>query len=169
MIAQRLGTTALRRVTAAPQNAFFTVATQKLTEEDARAMLDAQRLKRPVAPHLEIYDKKQTYFGGSIWQRFTGMGFTGLLYGYSLAYLAAPLVGWHLESASLVAAFGALPVAIKAAAKFVVAWPLVFHAINGVRHVAYDMAWGFNKATIIKSGWYIWGASIVASLGLLLL
>ncbi|KAH8908341.1 cytochrome b560 subunit of succinate dehydrogenase [Coniochaeta sp. PMI_546] len=188
MIAQRLGTTALRRVTATPQNAFFTqnlarlaltsslsttqsraVATQKLTQEDARAILDAQRLKRPVSPHLEIYDKKQTFFTASIWQRFTGAGFTGLLYGYSIAYLAAPLIGWHLESASLVAAFAGLPVAVKAGAKFLVAWPFVFHAINGVRHAAYDMAWGFDKKSIIKGGWYIWGASIVASLGLLLL
>ncbi|KAB5516940.1 hypothetical protein GE09DRAFT_1159015 [Coniochaeta sp. 2T2.1] len=188
MVAQRLGTTALRRVAVTPQNAFFTqnlarlaltsqlstsqsraVATQKLSQTDGRALLDAQRLKRPVSPHLEIYDKKQTYFGGSIWQRFTGAGFTGLLYGYSLAYLAAPLVGWHLESASLVAAFAALPLAVKAGVKFFVAWPLVFHAFNGVRHVMYDMAWGFNKATIIRSGWYIWGASIVASLGLLFL
>ena len=143
------------------------VATQKLSQTEARSLLDAQRLKRPVSPHLEIYDPKQTWFGGSIWQRFTGAGFTGLLYGYSLAYLAAPLIGWHLESASLVAAFAALPVAVKAGMKFLVAWPLVFHAINGVRHAAYDMAWGFNKTTIIRSGWYIWGASIVASLGLL--
>lgn len=97
------------------------------------------------------------------------MGFTGLLYGYSLAYLAAPLAGWHLESASLVAAFAGLPIAVKAGLKFAVAWPLVFHAINGVRHSAYDMGWGFNKVTIIRSGWIIWGASIVASLGLLFL
>lgn len=145
------------------------VATQKLTAEDARALLDAQRLKRPVAPHLEIYDKKQTFFTGSIWQRFTGAGFTGLLYGYSIAYLAAPLIGWHLESASLVAAFAGLPVAVKAGAKFLVAWPFVFHLFNGVRHAAYDMAWGFNKRVIVRSGWYLWGASIVASLGLLLL
>ena len=146
-----------------------TVATAKLSQEDGKALLDAQRLKRPVSPHLEIYDKKQTHFGASIWQRFTGMGFTGLLYGYSLAYLAAPLAGWHLESASLVAAFAALPVALKAGVKFFVAWPFVFHAMNGVRHSMYDMAWGFNKTTIIRSGWYLWGASIVVSLGVLFL
>lgn len=145
------------------------VATQKITAEDARAILDAQRLKRPVSPHLEIYDKKQTYFTGSIWQRFTGVGLMGALYVYSAAYLAAPLAGWHLESASLVAAFAGLPVAVKAGAKFLFAWPFVFHAINGARHSLYDMAWGFNKTSIVRSGWFIWGASVVASLGLLLL
>jgi succinate dehydrogenase (ubiquinone) cytochrome b560 subunit len=145
------------------------VATQKITPEDAQSLLAQQRLRRPVSPHLEIYDKKQTFFGGSIWQRFTGSAFSGLLYGYSIAYLAAPLIGWHLESASLVAAFGALPVAVKGALKFAAAWPFVFHAINGLRHIAYDMAKGFNKQTIIKSGWYIWGASVIGAFGLLFL
>jgi succinate dehydrogenase (ubiquinone) cytochrome b560 subunit len=146
-----------------------TVATERLTPEDAHTILSQQRLKRPVSPHLDIYDKKQTYFGGSIWQRFTGVGFSGLLYGYSIAYLVAPLTGLHLESASLVAAFGALPVAVKGGLKFLVAWPFVFHAMNGVRHAAYDMAWGFKKSTVIRSGWYIWGASIVGALACLML
>lgn len=148
-----------------PQNS--AVATQKLTPEDANTILAEQRLRRPVSPHLDIYDKKQTYFGASIWMRFTGGAFSGLLYGYSIAYLAAPLIGWHLESASMVAAFGALPLAVKAGAKFLVAWPFVFHAINGVRHALYDMAVGFNKVTIVRGGWYIWGASIVGAFGLL--
>jgi succinate dehydrogenase (ubiquinone) cytochrome b560 subunit len=68
-----------------------------------------------------------------------------------------------------VAAFAALPVAVKVGLKFAAAWPLVFHAVNGVRHAAYDMSWGFNKVTIIRSGWMIWGASIVGAMGLLLL
>jgi len=175
MIAQRVGTTALRRVAGQP-NVFFTnnvarlaisatqarpFTTEKITPADANALLASQRLKRPVSPHLEIYDKKQTYFGGSIWQRFTGSAFSGVLYAFGAAYLAAPTLGWHLESASLVAAFGALPFAAKAGLKFAAAWPFVFHAMNGVRHLTFDLAKGFKKATIIKSGWYLWGASIV--------
>lgn len=132
-------------------------------------LLAQQRLRRPVSPHLEVYDWKQTWFGASIWQRFTGAGLAGLLYGYSLAYLAAPLVGWHLESASLVAAFAGLPLAAKAGLKFLFAWPFVFHAINGVRHLLYDMAIGYDKDQIIKSGWLIWGASVVGAMGCLLL
>jgi succinate dehydrogenase (ubiquinone) cytochrome b560 subunit len=187
MSAQRVGITALRRVTASP-SAFFTqnlaksiiassistsqtrtLTTERLTPDDAHTILSQQRLKRPVSPHLDIYDKKQTYFGGSIWQRFTGVGFSGLLYGYAIAYLVAPLTGLHLESASMVAAFGSLPVAVKGGLKFLVAWPFVFHAMNGVRHAAYDMAWGFKKTTVIRSGWYIWGASIVGALACLML
>ncbi|KAK4142330.1 uncharacterized protein C8A04DRAFT_38431 [Dichotomopilus funicola] len=182
MIAQRAATTTLRRVAGKP-NVFFTanvarlatqplsttqtrpVATQPhLTPADANAILAKQRLNRPVSPHLAVYDKQQTWFGGSIWMRITGSLFSGSLYVFATAYLAAPLLGWHLESASLAAAFGALPVALKGGIKFLAAWPFAFHAINGVRHLLFDMAKGFQRQTIVKSGWYIWGASIVGGL-----
>ena len=117
-----------------------------------------------MSPHLAIYDKTQTWFGGSIWQRFTGGGFSGALYVLGASYLAAPLLGWHLESASVAAAFGALPAALKGGVKFALAWPFVFHAINGVRHLVFDLAVGFKRRTIVQSGWYIWGASIVGGL-----
>ncbi|KAM7204714.1 hypothetical protein V8F20_003498 [Naviculisporaceae sp. PSN 640] len=173
MIAQRAGTTALRRVAGKP-NSFFTanlarvsltqtrqVTTQKFTQDDANALLAQQRLQRPVSPHLDIYDKKQTWFGGSIWQRFTGSALSGGLYAFGAAYLAAPLLGWHLESASIAAAFGALPFAVKSGLKFALAWPFAFHALNGVRHLLFDLGFGFAKRTVIKTGWYLWGASAV--------
>ncbi|KAK4189154.1 succinate dehydrogenase cytochrome B subunit, mitochondrial [Podospora australis] len=177
MFAQRAGTTALRRVAGQPSTIFASnfaraltttqaraVATQKISAEEARAVLDKQRLNRPVSPHLDIYDKQQTWFGGSIWQRFTGAGLSGGLYVFATAYLAAPYLGWHLESASLVSAFAALPVALKGAVKFVAAWPFAFHALNGVRHLAFDLGYFFSRQQIVKTGWYIWGASFVGGL-----
>lgn len=116
-----------------------------------------------------MYDKAQTYFGASIWQRFTGGALGGAIYLYATAYLAAPLLGWHLESQSLVAAFAALPVALKTGIKFTMAWPFVFHFYNGLRHFAYDMAIGFQKKTITKGGYIIFGATAVTTLGLLFL
>ncbi len=80
------------------------VTTEKVTPSSAGEVLAAQRLRRPVSPHLTVYDYQQTWLGGSIWQRFTGAGLSGLLYAYAGAYLAAPLLGWHLESASIAAA-----------------------------------------------------------------
>ncbi|KAK3359607.1 hypothetical protein B0T25DRAFT_533382 [Lasiosphaeria hispida] len=179
MMAQRVGTTALRRVAGNP-NTFFThnvtklalasslsnmqtrpVATQKLTPADGDSILAKQRLARPVSPHLDIYDKSQTYFGGSIWNRITGSIFSGGLYVFGSAYLIAPLVGWHLESASIAAAVGALPFALKGGLKFLLAWPFAFHCLNGTRHLVYDLGVGFQRRTIAKGGWYVWGASIV--------
>ena len=183
MSAQRAGISALRRVAVEPT--FFTqrvsraviasslssaqtrpLSTEKLTPADSNALLNAQRLRRPLSPHLSTYDLKQTWFGGSIWMRITGGGFSAALYGYALAYLAAPLTGWHLETASLAAAFGALPLAVKGGFKFLLAWPFVFHAFNGVNFLLKDIRVGYKKVDIIRYGWAVWAASLVTSLGL---
>ncbi|KAL2269676.1 hypothetical protein VTJ83DRAFT_1860 [Remersonia thermophila] len=187
MIAQRAGTTALRRLAGHP-NAFFTanvakfgvakplstsqarpgVQTEKISNSEAASLLAAQRLRRPVSPHLAIYDKGQTWFGNSILTRFTGGVLSGSLYAFAAAYLAAPYLGWHLESASLVAAFGALPVAAKVGLKTLAAWPFAFHVVSGTRYLIYDLGIGFARKTVIKTEWYILGTSIVGALGLVL-
>lgn len=141
-------------------------STQKLTQAEGNELLAAQRKNRPVSPHMEIYDVNQIYLGASIWTRFTGMFFGGGLYAFSIAYLAAPLTGWHIESATLAAAFAGLPVAAKFGLKFLTAWPFMFHFAAGVRHFAYDMAMGFSKPQIKTSSWAIWGASLGAALAL---
>jgi succinate dehydrogenase (ubiquinone) cytochrome b560 subunit len=142
------------------------VTTSKLTESDAQSLLAAQRRQRPVSPHLQVYDYAQTYFGSSIWTRITGSIFSGGLYVFATAYLAAPLLGWHLESAALAEAFGALPAAVKGGLKFLVAWPFSFHCINGIRHLIWDTATGFDKAGINTIGNIVFGAAITMALGL---
>ncbi|KAI1847165.1 hypothetical protein JX265_011841 [Neoarthrinium moseri] len=142
------------------------VTTTKYSESDAQSLLATQRKSRPVSPHLQIYDYSQTWFGASVWTRITGSIFSGGLYVFAASYLVAPLMGWHLESASLAAAFGALPVAVKGGLKFLLAWPFTFHSINGIRHLTYDFAKGFSKSTIKTVSNAIWASSLVAALGL---
>ncbi|KAH9909506.1 hypothetical protein F4778DRAFT_711726 [Xylariomycetidae sp. FL2044] len=183
MNAQRVGLRALRQAVAKQPNAFFAhnvprlalasamqirgaATTQKLTETDAQSLLASQRKQRPVAPHLTAYDYNQTWFGASIWTRITGSMFTGALYTFSTAYLVAPLMGWHLESASLVEAFASLPPALKVGTKFLVAWPFFFHFFNGTRHLIWDFAIGFQKGNLSKGSWVIWGGSLATALGL---
>ncbi|KAH8890038.1 hypothetical protein GQ53DRAFT_620505, partial [Thozetella sp. PMI_491] len=186
MISQRVGASALRQV-ARKNNAFFTanlarvalasnlpttqirpVATQKITAEANQELLAEQRRRRPISPHLEIYNYGQTWFGHSAWQRITGSIFSGGLYVFATAYLAAPLLGWHLETASLTAAFATLPVAIKGGFKFLLAWPFVYHSVNGVRHLLWDMRLGFAnpKERVTATGWAVWGTTLVLGLGL---
>lgn len=183
MIAQRVGVSAARRIVAGKPSGFFThqlptlaaashlsttqirpVGTTKITAEDAHSILANQRLNRPVSPHLAAYRYDQTWFGASIWTRITGGGLSAAMYAYLATYLAAPLLGWHVESASLAAAFGALPLAAKGGIKFLVAWPFAFHVVNGTRHLAYDLGYGFAKKDIKNWGWGIWGASLVLGL-----
>lgn len=136
------------------------------TPEFAQQELARQRLRRPVAPHLAIY-KWQVHSVSSAMERNTGLLLAGGLYLFGTSYLLAPMLGWEMSSATLVAAFGALPVAAKVALKFCVAWPFTFHLFNGVRYLAAATARTLNtRAQIIKIAWTVIGSSAVAAVGL---
>ncbi|KAI1762413.1 hypothetical protein GGR53DRAFT_468295 [Hypoxylon sp. FL1150] len=179
MLAQRVGIRALRQAATKQPNAFFQnlprlalasslqtrpASTQKLTETDAQSLLASQRHQRPVAPHLTAYDYSQTWFGASIWTRITGQVLSGSLYAFSLAYLAAPLTGWHLESGTIASAAASLPPLVHTLFKTVVAWPFFFHFANGTRHLIWDLTYGFKKATIDQTSYVVLGTSVVATL-----
>ena len=78
----------------------------------------------------------------------------------------APLAGWHLESASLAAAFGTLPFVVKGGVKTALAWPFVYHLLNGVKHLVNDLAVGYKKPQIRAGAYGVWIASMVGALGL---
>jgi len=98
--------------------------------------------------------------------RITGVILSGGLYIFGAAYLVSPLFGWHLESASIAAAFGAWPVAAKVATKFAIAMPFTFHSFNGLRHLAWDMGKAFSNKTVIRTGWTAVGVSTATAVAL---
>ena len=113
---------------------------------------------------MEIYKIEQTYLGHSAWTRITGCTLSGLTYVYFTTYLAAPLLGWHLESLSLASAFAAMPFAIKGGIKFGLAFPFAYHFINGVRHLVFDMGVGFAKKNIVTAEIALWTSSVLSGL-----
>ncbi|KAA8646991.1 hypothetical protein EYZ11_000091 [Aspergillus tanneri] len=130
---------------------------------DPTKILAQQRLNRPVAPHISIYQPQITWYG-SAFNRISGVAVSGVLYLYATAYLAAPLLGWHLESASLVAAFATLPLAAKAVIKGTVAFPFVYHCLNGLRHLTWDLGRGITNQQVMRTGWTVVGLSVVSAL-----
>ncbi|KAK5938077.1 cytochrome b subunit of succinate dehydrogenase, Sdh3p [Knufia obscura] len=140
-------------------------STVSASQNEAHSILAEQRKHRPVSPHLGIYKYQITWLG-SITNRITGMILSGGLYVFGLAYLAAPAFGWHLESASLAAAFAAWPIVAKVLAKFVFAWPFTYHSINGIRHLVWDMGSTLTNKEVIYTGWAVVGISVVTALGL---
>ena len=138
-------------------------ATQRVSQSEGNEILAKQRLQRPVSPHLSIYRPQITWIASSF-NRITGVALSGGLYLFGFAYLAAPAMGWHLESQSLVAGFAALPIVAKVAAKFSVAMPFFFHAFNGIRHLSWDLGLGFKNLRVIQTGWAVVGLSTLASL-----
>jgi succinate dehydrogenase (ubiquinone) cytochrome b560 subunit len=139
------------------------VTTEKLTPADSYQILVAQRKNRPISPHLSIYRPQVTWYL-SILTRITGATISGAFYLFGMAYLIAPITGWHLESASLAAAFATWPVALKIATKFTVAMPFTFHCFNGVRHLIWDTGRQITNKAVIRTGWTVVGISTASAI-----
>lgn len=135
---------------------------------DPTKILAQQRLNRPVSPHLSIYRPQITWYGSSI-HRITGVAASGSLYLFATAYLVAPLMGWHLESASIAAAFGSLPFAAKFATKLGLALPFTYHSMNGVRHLIWDTGRQMANKQVIRTGWTVVGLSVTSAVLLALI
>lgn len=75
----------------------------------------------------------------------------------------APVFGWHIDSANLAAAFGSLPVGVKVTAKFAMAFPFTFHAVNGVGHLIWDTGRRFSRKAIVTQGWTVVGISLLSA------
>lgn len=135
--------------------------------EPTSDILIKQRLNRPVSPHLAIYRPQITWYGSAL-NRITGSILSGGFYVFGAAYVLAPVMGWHLESASIAAAFGSLPVAAKFGIKALAAFPFTYHSYNGIRHLVWDMGYSINNKQVQRTGWAVVGLSVVSTLGLAL-
>jgi len=115
--------------------------------------------ERPLSPHLQVY---RLPFPAllSISHRFTGLG---LVAGTLL------LVYWLLAAA-------AGPESYATAQDLIGSWlgrlllfgwtfALFYHLLNGIRHLIWDMGWGFEIRAVYISGWMM----LVAAGGLTLL
>lgn len=143
-------------------------ATSVSQETEHSNILAQQRLNRPVSPHLAIYKPQITWYG-SISHRITGCILSGAFYVFGTAYLIAPYVGWHLESATIAAAFAAWPFALRFATKMFFAVPFVYHSVNGLRHLVWDTASMITNEKVIQSGWIAVGLTALGSVALSLM
>ncbi|KFY11873.1 hypothetical protein V492_04226 [Pseudogymnoascus sp. VKM F-4246] len=139
------------------------VATQKLTPADSYQILVEQRRKRPVSPHLGIYRPQITWYA-SMFNRITGVVLSGSFYLFGIGYLAAPVLGLNLGSASLAAGFAAWPIAAQIATKLTFSIPFTFHLFNGVRHLVWDTGRQFTNKAVIRTGWTVVGLTAASSL-----
>src|SRR5689334_16050977 len=109
---------------------------------------DGAPVKRPLSPHLQVYDMMQMTSALSISGRITGAAWAVgllLLVWWLLAAAAGPEsfagVQWFLGSIlGLLVLFG-----MSAAA-----W---FHTLNGIRHLAWDAGYGYDIPTTYRSGY----------------
>lgn len=108
----------------------------------------AQR-ERPVSPHLQIY-KFQYTMVLSITHRMTGIALSlgSVLFVYWLAALASGREAYATAQAAL----SSLPAKVIWAGLILA---FCYHLANGIRHLAWDLGYGFEKPQARASGWAV--------------
>lgn len=105
--------------------------------------------QRPLSPHLQVY-KPQLTSTLSIIHRGSGV---------LLAVGALLLAGWLLAAAGSAEAFAR-------AQSLLASWPgqvalfgfsaaLIYHFLNGIRHLLWDVGWGYEIPKVYASGYAV--------------
>ncbi len=113
---------------------------------------------RPLSPHLTIYRWPVTMMT-SITHRATGMGLAVgvVLLAWWLVSISNGPEGWQSFHDIMDTPLGLLVL-------FGLTWSLVYHFLNGVRHLAWDLGYGFPKAIAERNSVMIFALSIVGAL-----
>lgn len=121
-------------------------------------MAEDARAGRPLSPHLQIWRWTPT-MASSILHRATGVALYGgvLLLGLWFTALALGPRFFDPASAIVRSAFGQF-------ALFAFAWSLIFHSLNGLRHLYWDSGRGLKPATAIMTSWMIFAASLIGAI-----
>ncbi|MCI4566492.1 succinate dehydrogenase, cytochrome b556 subunit [Lysobacter sp. CFH 32150] len=105
--------------------------------------------ERPLSPHLQVY-RWQITMTMSILHRVTGVGLVAGAFGLAWWLLAVAAGG---EQYARAAACLASPVGKFLLFGFSLA--LVYHLLNGLRHLLWDIGWGFEIPEVYKSGYIV--------------
>ncbi|MDG6348334.1 succinate dehydrogenase, cytochrome b556 subunit [Luteimonas sp. 8-5] len=105
--------------------------------------------ERPLSPHLQVY-KWQITMTMSILHRVSGMILVAGALGLAWWLLAIAAGGEHYETvaACLASPFGQL-------ALFGFSLALVYHLLNGIRHLLWDAGFGFEIPEFYATGWTV--------------
>lgn len=109
--------------------------------------------QRPLSPHLQIYRPQLTSIL-SILHRFTGVGLAvgAILLAYWLTAAAYGPEAFARANALLVSGLGRLVL-------FGLTFAFFYHLANGLRHLAWDVGFGFEMKTLNLSGLAVVAAS----------
>jgi len=139
---------------------FTSTSTVKVSHEEENELLIAQRRNRPVSPHLTIYQPQLTWYLSGV-HRVTGVAMAGAFYALTCGYAATSLLSIPFDSAAIVSAFAALPVAAKVLAKAAMAFPFAFHSLNGLRHLVWDFGKELTIPGVYRTGYIVLAGTAV--------
>ena len=105
--------------------------------------------ERPLSPHLQVYAWQIT-MTMSILHRISGLAITVGAFGLAWWLMAVARGGDAYRTA---ADCLASPLGLVVLGGFSLA--LVYHLLNGIRHLLWDIGWGFEIPEFHRSGWTV--------------
>ena len=111
--------------------------------------------ERPLSPHLQVY-RWQITMTMSILHRASGVLLVVGAFGLAWWLLAVAAGGesYAHASACLASPFGQFVL-------FGFSLALVYHLLNGIRHLLWDAGWGFKIPQVYKSGYTVLALTVV--------
>lgn len=118
---------------------------------------------RPLSPHLQVYRFQLTMLM-SILHRATGvfLALGALAFVLWLLALAAGPESFAAAQAILASLPGRLALLAFSAA-------LIYHLLNGIRHMSWDAGKGLDIPSVYRGGYAVWGLTVALTAGLWLL
>ena len=104
---------------------------------------------RPLSPHLQVYRWQITMLM-SILHRATGIALVVGAFGLAWWLLAVAAGGDAYASAG-----ACLASPLGRIALFGVSLALMYHLLNGIRHMLWDAGWGFELPEVYRSGYAV--------------
>lgn len=114
-----------------------------------------RKVERPLSPHLQVY-KPQISSVLSILHRVTGVG---LSFGLVLLTIFLVTASSNADCYNAFADFMNGIIGRLLIVGFSVA--MFYHLCSGIRHLLWDLGWGFDVPTMNKTGWMV----VIASIG----
>lgn len=96
----------------------------------------------------------------SLCHRMTGIAMGVVFYAFAIGTFVAPHDFAHYVD--IIKCWELSP-ALLFPAKTIVAFPLVYHYINGIRHLTWDAGHGYELKTQYKTGWTIVASAVTVS------
>ena len=111
--------------------------------------------ERPLSPHLQVY-RWQITMTMSILHRATGVALTVGAFGLAWWLMAMAAGGEQAvrAAACLASPFGKIVL-------FGFSASLVYHLLNGIRHLLWDIGWGYEIPEVYKSGYTVAALTVV--------
>ena len=115
---------------------------------------------RPLSPHLTVYRWPVTMMT-SITHRATGVGLSlgAIILAWWLVSISNGPEGWQNFHAISDTPIGALVL-------LGLTWSLVYHFLNGIRHLGWDLGYGFEKKVAERNSVLIFALSVIGALAI---